>query len=93
MPPGGVIGVDRVRTGTLPAGRYLSATPVGPYDRFQQATAQFLAWALDNGHAFDVESTNAGERWAARLELYPTTPSVEPDARTWETVLCFRLRQ
>jgi len=90
--PAGLQGDERVVAGVLPAGRYLQATHVGPYDRLVEAVGAFLTWASDHGHVFDVRPGENGEVWGCRLEHYPTDPTQEPDPQRWETVLEFRLR-
>jgi effector-binding domain-containing protein len=86
------LGDARLTGGVLPEGRYLRATHVGPYDNLEHATGQFLGWASEHGHVFDVRPGDDGEVWGCRLEHYPTDPAQEPDPQRWETVLEFRLR-
>jgi effector-binding domain-containing protein len=80
-----------VEAGLLPAGRYLTATHTGPFDRLVEATGQFLDWAAVRRLEFDAWTTDEGHAWSARLEHYPTDPVAEPDPSRWETVLEFRL--
>jgi effector-binding domain-containing protein len=88
----GVPGDDRVLNGALPAGRYLTATHVGPYDRLEAATARLLQRADELSLDFDVVAGDRGEVWAARVEEYPSNPDEQPDPETWQTVLAFKLR-
>ena len=82
---------DRVRAGTLPAGRYASATHTGPYDQLIGAVQDLLDWAANQGLAWDKQDSPEGERWGGRLEIYPVNPAEQPDPAKWETELVFRL--
>lgn len=86
-----VAGDDRVRGGVLPAGRYATLHHTGHPDELIDATAALLRWADAEGLSWDVSDTPAGERWAARLEIYFTDPAEEPDMDKWETNLVFKL--
>ncbi|MFL6073172.1 MAG: GyrI-like domain-containing protein [Mycobacteriales bacterium] len=82
---------DEVVAGTLPAGRYATATHFGPYDELPGATAALLDWATRHELAWDAHDTPAGQRWSARLEFYPTDPREVPDPADWRTDLAIRL--
>jgi effector-binding domain-containing protein len=84
-------GEGHVVPGELPAGRYLTALHTGPYERLEEATGRFLAWAQEHGHRFDVRPGAEGEEWGSRLEEYESDPSQEPDPEQWRTRLAFRL--
>jgi effector-binding domain-containing protein len=88
-----VPGEGEVVAGTLPAGRYATATHFGPYDQLAAATAALLDWATRHGLTWDTTDTDAGQQWAARLEFYLTDPREEPDPAKWQTDLAFRLAQ
>ncbi|MEV4828221.1 GyrI-like domain-containing protein [Micromonospora sp. NPDC049257] len=80
-----------MRTGVLPAGRYLTTTHVGDPDELVAVTGAFLEWAERNGLRWDVSDTGAGEHWGCRLEIYHLGPDDDPDRSTWKTQLAFRL--
>ncbi|MGW0230656.1 GyrI-like domain-containing protein [Actinopolymorpha singaporensis] len=86
-----VTGDDRVRCGVLPAGRYATLRHVGHPDELVDATGALLRWADSEDLHWDVTDSPAGERWAARLEIYLTDPQDEPDLNRWETDLAFKL--
>ena len=86
-----VDGDDQVISGVVPAGRYATVTHVGPYDGLAEATAALLQWADEHGARWDMTVGDDGERWGARLEIYLTDPSRQPDPSTWATQLAFRL--
>jgi effector-binding domain-containing protein len=80
-----------IRSGVLPAGRYVTVTHVGHPDELAGVTGDVLDWAARQGLAWDVTQTADGQRWGCRLEVYNTDPRVEPDMAKWETELWFRL--
>lgn len=76
---------------SLPAGRYATSSYVGHPDGLIEETARLLAWADEQGLAWDVRDTPFGEAWGCRLEVLLTDPAVEPDMNNWRTDLVFRL--
>jgi effector-binding domain-containing protein len=78
---------DRVGTGTLPAGRYVVGTHVGPYDGLLEANAELQAWAESQGLTWAVH----GERWDARFESYVSDPLIEPDPARLQTEIVYLL--
>jgi hypothetical protein len=86
-----VSGGGDVQAGTLPAGRYVTATHVGPPDQLIGVIGALLQWADELGLRWDRENTPMGERWGCRLESYKTNPVIQPDVTKWETDLVFRL--
>jgi effector-binding domain-containing protein len=82
---------DQVRSGTLPAGRYLTARHHGPPIGLEQATDDLLAWAAKRNLRFDVQDLDDGEHWACRLEEYLTVPADDPTMENWVTDLTFKL--
>ncbi len=87
-----VDGDDTVRTGELPAGRYVVVRHHGHPDSLMQATADLLAWAESQGLEFDEWQTPEGHTWASRTEWYYSDPVEVPDQNDWETELAFKLR-
>jgi effector-binding domain-containing protein len=87
-----VEGGGSVRTGVLPAGRYVMVRHHGHPDSLMQATADLLAWAEAEGLEFDQEQTAEGHAWACRTEWYYSDPVEVPDLNDWETELAFKLR-
>jgi effector-binding domain-containing protein len=85
-------GDGRVVSGTLPAGRYAEVTYFGHYKNLMQVTGALIDWAREQGIAWDSIDTPEGERFACRLEIYPTNPAEEPDPEKWETILRFKIR-
>lgn len=83
---------DRFRIDAFPAGRYVTALHTGPFDELEQATAELLAWADDNGIVWDVRNGSKGDEWAARAEFYLSNPDEEPDPEKWQTELAFKVR-
>jgi effector-binding domain-containing protein len=86
-----VEGDERVRAGLLPAGKYVTATFTGHPMGLENATATLLEWGAQHGVTWDMSPTDVGDVWGARLEIYESDPSVEPDMAKWITTLAFRL--
>ena len=84
-------GSSEVFGGVLPAGQYVTARYTGHPDGPAGATAALLAWAEKHHLTWDMTPTPDGDRWGARLEIYETDPSIEPDMSKWTTQLAFRL--
>jgi effector-binding domain-containing protein len=84
-------GEGEIRPDVLPAGRYVTTTHVGHPADLVRVTGELLAWAEDQGLAFDAEPSAAGEVWGCRLEWMETDPALEPDMSRWQTRLAFRL--
>lgn len=78
---------ERVQAGTLPAGRWATLLYTGPPNGLVDANARLLAWAKENGHAFEQQ----GSRWQGRVEHYLTDPNVEPDPTHWRTEVAYLL--
>lgn len=77
--------------GSLPAGRYALVTHVGHPDELMEVTRRLLAWAGEQGLAWDMTETAQGDRFGCRLEIYYSNPQEEPDMTKWKTELAFRL--
>ena len=80
-----------VHYGVLPAGRYLALTSVGSPDEHIAAIAGLFDWAAARGLAFDSSDTDAGSKWACRLQVLTTDPSQEPDPTKQEIENLFLL--
>jgi effector-binding domain-containing protein len=81
-----------VITGTIPAGRYATLTYHGHYDNLVEVTSVLIGWAKLHQIDFDMEETPEGDKFAARLEIYPNDPREVTNPEDWETVLMFKLR-
>lgn len=76
--------------GSLPEGQHVTTTFTGHPDRLIEVTADLLHWAADQGLRFDEHSSDAGDVWGCRLEIYETDPT-EVALDAWVTTLAFRL--
>jgi effector-binding domain-containing protein len=81
-------GGDRVRAGTLPAGRYATLTY---RNHSLRANKTLLEWVRDNGVALDRRKTAEGDAFGCRYEAYLTDPRTEPRKTKWETELSMRV--
>ena len=84
-------GNGRVRTGTIPGGRFASVVHTGPYDGLFDANVALGEWLGEQGVPHSMPEEAAGEYEAALLEIYETDPAVEPDSQKWKTEVAFRL--
>lgn len=86
----GTPGFGEVQAEVLPAGRYLTALHRGHPDELYDCMMMIVAWVKGRGVAWDVEETEAGDRFAARLEFYRSDPATVPMA-DWETEIRVKL--
>ena|SRR5579883_869169 len=83
-------GDERVRAGTLPAGRYASLVYTG-IDNGIQGNYALLKWGPAHGLTWDSWSTDKGDGWGARLESFLTNPDEQPDRAQWQTEVAIRV--
>jgi effector-binding domain-containing protein len=83
-----VDGDDRVRAGTLPAGRYASLTYV---NHARRANHLLVTWIRDNDLAADRWDEPAGDHFRCRYEAYLTDPRTERMKTKWRIELNIRL--
>lgn len=81
-------GDGRVTTGTLPGGRYVSATLSGPYSALYNANMEVDKWARAQGLEFSGEERADRFLGATRLEIYHSEPDAEPPV----TEVAFRVK-
>ena len=81
-----------VKTGTLPAGKFLTLTWTGHPDKLMTVTGMLIGWAKETDTAFDVVEKLDGDHFACRLELYESDPVDVPNMDEWVTVLEFKLK-
>lgn len=85
--PEPISGDARVRSSTLPAGRYATLTY---RNHALRANRALLEWAGEQGIALDRWDEEAGDHFACRYEAYRTDPRTEPRKTTWEVELNIR---
>jgi effector-binding domain-containing protein len=81
----------RVKSGSLPAGRYATVLYTGPYDGLMEANRVLIEWAKAQGIVWDSWPTAEGDAFGARFESYITDPGEQPDPSKWETEVLIRL--
>ena len=86
----GTMGDGDIRAETLPAGRYISVLHHGHPDELYDATIMLIEWSKVRHVDWDVEETPAGDRFAARLELFNHAEGEPSD--DWVTEIRIRLR-
>jgi hypothetical protein len=90
--PKAVAGNARVKAGVLPAGKYVTLTYFGHYDKLIEVTGSVINWARAEGIEWDSTPTAGGEVFAGRFEIYPNGPMDEPDPNKWETQIWIKVR-
>ena len=86
----------RVRTGALPAGRYLTSLHVGPYRSdampdLGDARAELVAWARENGTVYG-SGTERGLEFPCALERFIVGPADDADFTNWRTEFAYLIR-
>jgi effector-binding domain-containing protein len=84
-----IVDDGRIRSGVLPAGRYLVLRHVGPFEGLIEANAALQQWAEEQGIALDSWDTPEGVAFRSRVEHYLTDPTAEPDPARWETEVAY----
>jgi effector-binding domain-containing protein len=79
----------RVRSGVLPAGRYVVLRHTGPYDGLIASNAALQEWAAEQDVTLDSSDTPDGSAWRGRVEHYLTNPAEEPDPSKWEVDVAY----
>ncbi len=88
-----VLGDGRVRTGSLPAGRFGTLIYRGPYEGLYDANGALIDWANKKSIRWDMSETEEGDRFGCRLEIYLTDPKTELDPDKRETEISIRLAE
>lgn len=86
-----IAGDGRVRSGTIPGGRFATLTHTGPYEGLFDANVALGEWLGRQGVAKHGAAAGKGEYDELLLEIYETDPEAEPDPRKWVTEVAFRL--
>ncbi|MGH4023273.1 MAG: GyrI-like domain-containing protein [Pseudonocardiaceae bacterium] len=79
----------RIRSGSLPAGRYVTLRHLGPFGELPAAHEALQQWAREHGVTLDSWDTDRGTGWLGCAEHYLVDPSAEPDPAKWEVELAY----
>jgi effector-binding domain-containing protein len=79
----------RIRSGSLPAGRYVTLRHTGPFDGLPAAHEALQQWAREHNVPLDSWDTDRGTGWLSCAEHYLVDPSAEPDPAKWEVELTY----
>lgn len=80
----GVPCMDRILSGTIPAGRYATATHTGHPDDLFEIESQLVKWMESKGLTPATHPEDGGVRWDGRFQFFPTDPREEPDPTKWK---------
>ena len=85
-------GDDRVRTTTLPRGKYISFIHEGHPDKLDESHDLIHNWAKKKKINIAKTETETDEIWTGRYEFYLTDADDEPDLTKWETDIMYLLK-
>jgi hypothetical protein len=77
--------------GLLPAGRYVTATHIGPPSEHIGVVSAIFAWAEERNLVWDVTPTDEGDQWGGRIAITLAGFPEGPDAHALTTRFAFRL--
>jgi hypothetical protein len=78
----------RLRSGSMPAGRYVT---MKYRDHAHRANQALQDWSRDNNLVLDRRSVPEGDEFACRYEAFWTDPAVEPRKTRWTVELSILL--
>lgn len=84
-------GDERVITGFLPGGSYVTALHHGHPDKLEQSFNELEIWAKKEGLLLDKQWDGDKEVWNGRFETYLTNFAVEPDLANWKIGISYLL--
>jgi effector-binding domain-containing protein len=82
----------RFRTAHMPAGRYVSATWTGPYDKLNDAHAMLRGWIGETGAPCDWRKSDSGVTFGCHLNIFHLSMLHEADPNKWITEIVYALR-
>ena len=83
-------GTDRIRPGTLPAGRYASLVYRGVANGIP-ANGALIEWVETQGQKLDRWDVPEGDAFAGRYEVFLSGPDDNPDPGQWDTEVAIKL--
>jgi effector-binding domain-containing protein len=81
-------GRGRIKSGSMPAGRYATLTY---RDHSLRANRALIKWARENSIEFDRREEPEGDAFFCRYEANLTDPREEPRKTRWDVELVFRV--
>jgi effector-binding domain-containing protein len=86
-----VTGDDRVRPGSIPAGRYANLTYTGRNNAYKGNKA-LVEWAKANGILWDRWDDPRGDAFRCRYESYLSDRLTDPDKASWRTNVAIQVK-
>ena len=83
-------GDDRVRPGSIPAGRYANLTYTGRNNAYK-GNKTLVEWAKANGVAWDRWDDPRGDAFRCRYESYLSDRLTDPDKAAWRTNVAIKV--
>ncbi len=87
--PKPVQGEGAIRSGALPAGRYVTTVYKGDYSGLVPANASLQAWAKKHRLTLQRKDTSKGVVWGTRAEFYLTDPARVKNPKDWKTQIMY----
>jgi len=84
-------GDERVKAGSFPSGKYLTARHTGPYHELPKSHMAMDSYAKQHDLKEGRVTGEKGQVWGTRAELYITDPDEVKDSSKWETELLLLL--
>lgn len=84
-------GDERVKPGSFPSGKYLTARHTGPYSDLPKSHTALDGYAKKHDLKEGIVTGPEGQVWGTRAEFYITSPMEEKDPSKWETDLLLLL--
>lgn len=88
-----MFGDDRVITGVIPAGKYVTLVHIGQPDRISDSFTALEKWATEHEVEWDKQMEGNEEVWGGRFEYYLTDPAVEPDEGKWSIEIAYKIKE
>ncbi|WP_020666463.1 GyrI-like domain-containing protein [Amycolatopsis nigrescens] len=83
---------ERVRAGSMPAGRYATLVHHGHPDQQGHSHAALDKWAAGQGLEWQTSRRDGREVWGCRFESYLTDPAEQPDPARWSIRISYQVR-
>lgn len=79
------------RSGVLPAGLFMTAEWMGPYERLTDIHAMLPGWAAENGVSWQMRRADGEISYGCRLEIFHQSPRHVKDPAQYRTEIAILL--
>jgi hypothetical protein len=85
-------GSGPVRAGIMPGGTFYTVIFTGHHRRVPDAERMLLGWGKMSGIDWDSATTEGGDFFGCRLDIFRRHEGNEPDSDNWETEIAVMIR-